>query len=365
MKLLFLTQVMDRNDAVLGFVPRWIEAFASRCDRVRVVALEVGDVSDLPENVDVREVGRRGKIKRYLRYRTILKEAFGEGFDAVLSHMVPRYALVSEGLARRAGAKSFLWYTHGGVDARLQRAVPRMDRVFTASEESMRVPCGHKVVTGHGIDLAHFDPISAHLRGVEGTESLAPPRLLSVGRMTPKKDPLTILAALGILVSRGFDLSLDVVGGELAAGDPGYRRAVEEQIEVGQLGDRVHLHGSVPYRDIPPHFWRSTLLVNASFTGSVDKVVLESMAARRPIVTCNESFGDLLAPLGEDAGALMFEKGSANDLADKIEGVLRRTQRQRAALGERLRALVQDGHEVEDLMGRLVAEMESALGERV
>ena len=28
MRLLFLTQVLDRGDAVLGFVPRWIEGFA-------------------------------------------------------------------------------------------------------------------------------------------------------------------------------------------------------------------------------------------------------------------------------------------------------------------------------------------------
>ena len=66
MKLLFLTQVLDANDAVLGFVMRWIEGLAKVTERVRVVALEVGDISSLPDNVDVREVGRKGKIRRYI-----------------------------------------------------------------------------------------------------------------------------------------------------------------------------------------------------------------------------------------------------------------------------------------------------------
>ena len=37
-----------------------------------------------------------------------------------------------------------------------------------------------------------------------------PPRFLTVGRLTPAKDPLTILAAVSILVSRGHDVSLEI-----------------------------------------------------------------------------------------------------------------------------------------------------------
>ncbi len=352
MKLLFLTQILDRGDAVLGFVPRWIEGLAKHCERVRVMALEVGDISGLPAHVDVREIGRKGWLGRYLRNRRFLKEALGEdGFDAVLAHMVPRYSLLAHGIASKSGAAEFLWYTHGAVDARLERAVRVVDGVFTASEESLRLDTPKKIVTGHGVDIEHF--------AARGADPVRPIRILEVGRLTPAKDPLTVIAAVGILVSRGFDVHLDLVGAGLVSSDDSYRRRVAEQIEVGALRERVKLHGAVPYRDIVPLYRDATLLVSASRTGSVDKVVLEAMACSRPVVTCNDAFPRLFRELGADGGKLLFEPGSAASLAERIEGLLRLRQPERAALGERLRALVARDHEVDALMGRLVEHMRS------
>ena len=357
MKLLFLTQVIDANDAVLGFVPRWIEALASRCERVRVVALEAGDVSTLPANVDVRVVGRDGRLRRWLRYRAILSEALRrDGFDTALAHMVPRYALVAHGPCRRAGARLFLWYTHAGVDARLLQAVGRVEKVFTASTESLRVDTSKRVVTGHGIDLDHFD-----LRGEVPTR---PTRLLAVGRLTPAKDPLTILAAVSILVARGHDLHLDLVGGGLTVMDQGYMRTIEEQIRAGGIEERVHLAGPVPYREIPAYYRRATLAINSSLTGSVDKVVLEAMATGRPVVSCNEAIPPILADLGAGAGRFHFEKGDASGLAGRIEALLALPQAERDALGRGLRGLVARDHEVDALAARLCAEMGAPMGGR-
>lgn len=353
MKLLFLTQVLDSGDAVLGFVSRWVAGMAAHCEAVRVIALEVGDVSDLPDNVDHRVVGRRGRVGRFFKYKRFLEEALGrDGYDAVLAHMVPRYALVAEGPCLRHRARLYLWYTHKGVDARLRRAVPRVRKAFTASDESLRIDAPNKVVTGHGIDLAHFD--------TRGQAPAVPPRILSVGRLTPAKDPLTIVAAVSILVSRGYDLHLDLVGGGLAAGDDAYGRSVVEQIELGGLSDRVHLHGAVPYRDVPAPFRACTVLVNASLTGSVDKVVLEAMASGRPVLTCNESFPPIFAELGERAELLAFERGNAAELADKLQAHLDMGPAERDAMGADLREIVARDHEVDALMARLVAEMDEA-----
>lgn len=351
MKLLFLTQVLDPDDAVLGFVVRWVEALAQRCEAVRVVALEAREDAPLPANVSVRVVGRRGRLGRYLRYRRILAEALGrDGFDAVLAHMVPRYALVAAAPARRAGARLYLWYTHKAVDERLRRAVRLVDKAFTASAESLRLEAPNKVVTGHGVDLAHFD--------VAG-EPVHPPRLLAVGRVTPAKDPLTVVAAVAILVSRGHDVRLDLAGDALARGDDATVRAVREEIELGGLAGRVELLGEVPYPRIPELYRRCTALLSASLTGSVDKVVLEAMAARRPFVTCNESFPPLVAELGERGAGLLFPAGDAGALADRVEALLGLAPRERARLGDDLRAIVARDHDVERLMDRLVGEMEA------
>ena len=353
MKLVFVTQVLDAGDAVLGFVSRWVEGLAKACEGVRVVALEVGDVEGLPDNVDVCELGRRGRLRRWISYRRMLREAFAQdGFDALLAHMVPRYASVGAGLVRGAGGRSFLWYTHKSVDQRLIRAERAVEKVFTASAESMRLTSSKKVVTGHGIDLAHFD--------ARDENPVHPPELLAVGRLTPAKDPLTLVAALGMLVSRGRDLRLELVGGGLAAGDEAYGRSVREQIELAGLQGRVHLRGSVPYRDVPAHYRRATLVLSASRTGSVDKTVLEAMACARPVITCNESFPPLFEELGRDAEQLAFEAGAAEELAQRIETWLERTPAERHALGLRLREIVARDHEVDRLMQRLVAEMEAS-----
>lgn len=351
MKLLFLTQMVDAQDAVLGFVPRWIEGLARRCERVRVVALEAGDVSTLPANADVRVVGRKGALSRWLRYRAILSEGLEEdGFDTVLAHMVPRYALLARRPARRAGAKLYLWYTHASVDGRLRRAVRAVEKVFTASPESLRVETEKRVVTGHGIDLAHFD---ARANGM----AAKPARILNVGRLTPRKDPLTAIEATAILVARGHDVTLDLVGAGMTESDAGYLKTVEEEIRLGALEGHVERLGSVPYRDVPAYYHRASVVVNASLTGSLDKVVLEAMASSRPVVSCNEAVLPLFAELGEEAERLSFEPGNPAQLADKIEGLLAMPAAEREALGRKLRRIVERDHEVDALMDRLVGLM--------
>jgi glycosyltransferase involved in cell wall biosynthesis len=351
-KLLFLTQVLDGSDAVLGFVPRWIEGLARHCERVRVVALEVGNVAGLPANVDWRVIGRQGRVLRWLRYRRVLSEALKrDGFDTVLAHMVPRYALLARGPAARAGARSFLWYTHGKVDARLRAAERVVQAIFTVNAQSLRLETPKRVITGHGIDLAHFDS-----RGVAPD---VPPRLLAVGRLTPAKDALTLVAAVAELERRGVSVDLDLVGGTLAAGDPAYGERVRAAIEAAELGHHVRLLGDVPYRDIPAFYRRASVLVSASRTGSVDKVVLEAMAARRPVVTCNDAFEPIFAELGAEAAGLSFPPGDAEALAARVAALLERTQAERDALGARLRDLVARDHEVDALMLRLCAHMEA------
>lgn len=351
MRLLFLTQTLDRGDAVLGFVSRWVRAFAAQCEAVRVIALEIGDTSDMPSNVDWREVGREGRVRRYFRYRRWLREAFeGDGFDTVLAHMVPRYTLVSDAPARRAGARRFLWYTHAGVDARLRRAVPLVQKVFTASPESLRIDTPNKVVTGHGIDLAHFG-------GPELEGPARPPRLLSVGRLTPRKDPLTVLEATGRLVAGGHDVHLDLVGAGLTGSDEGYREEVLARVKALGLEERVVLHGAVPYVEVPAAYARATVVVNASLTGSLDKVTLEAMATRRPVLSCNDTAPRLFEELGEEGAALYFPPGDVEALTEGLERQLARTDASRLALGERLREIVARDHEVDVLAARLVREM--------
>ncbi len=348
MKLLFVTQVLDRGDAVLGFVHRWVQGLARCTERVRVLALEVGDTSGLPDNVDWRTIGRRGHISRWFRYRGFLHAALRrDGFDALLTHMVPRYSLVAAGPARRAGVPHFLWYTHAGVDARLIKAERVVDGIFTASDESLRIPTTKRIVTGHGIDVAHFAPGTA--------EPALPPRLLAVGRLTPAKDPLTVLEALHRLVAEGRNVRLDWAGGALARGDDAYADEVRRCVDRLGLGERVAWRGAVPYAAIPALYHAATVCVSASRTGSVDKVVLEALASGRPVVTSNEAFPRVFAGLGPLAARLIAPPNDPAALAARVAAWLDTPLKERTAVGERCADWIAREHAVDPLMQRLVA----------
>jgi glycosyltransferase involved in cell wall biosynthesis len=227
-----------------------------------------------------------------------------------------------------------------------------VEKVFTASPESLRIDTPRRVVTGHGIDLQHF--------GIGEEDPVEPPRILAVGRLSSAKDPLTVIAAVRKLADEGRKLRLDLVGGGLTVADQDYGARVRQALAGSGLGDKVALVGEVPYRDIAGWYSRASVVVNASFTGSIDKVVLEAMASRRPFVSCNEAVPPLVADLGMRADGLRFAKGDAADLARKIAAHLDAPRVERTRLGADLRAIVARDHEVEQLADRLVAEMGGA-----
>jgi len=65
-------------------------------------------------------------------------------------------------------------------------------------------------------------------------------------------------------------------------------------------------------------------------------------------------------PLGARAACLVFERGDARGLAQRIGTLLDTPAAERERLGADLRAIVARDHEVETLMARLCAEMARA-----
>ena len=95
MRLLIITQKVNKNDPILGFFHRWIEEFAKRFEKLTVICLEKGEYS-LPENVRVLSLGKeegRSKAEYLSRfYRYIWEER--NNYDAVFVHMNQEYVLL-------------------------------------------------------------------------------------------------------------------------------------------------------------------------------------------------------------------------------------------------------------------------------
>ena len=95
MKLLIITQVIDKNHPVLGFFHRWVEEFAVHCEHVHVICLQKG-VFDLPVNVTVHSLGKEDGVSRatyLLRFYKNIWQLRHE-YDSVFVHMNQLYVLL-------------------------------------------------------------------------------------------------------------------------------------------------------------------------------------------------------------------------------------------------------------------------------
>jgi glycosyltransferase involved in cell wall biosynthesis len=344
-----VTQLVDDDDAILGFLPTWLRGLAGRVEELVVVTFQLGAMPALPKNVEVRTLGReRGRrgAALLLAFRGETRRAVRErGCDRVLVHMVPKYAVLARRLAVPRRIPIYLWYTHAGVNRWLRWSEPLVAKIFTASEESLTIATGKKVVTRHGIDTEFLAP--------EPGSDWAPGSLVTVGRFTPSKDVEFLLRATASLRAIVPGATLEVIGDGLVPSDANYREAmVARRAELG-LDGAVRFEGSIPYKRIPPTYRRAAIFVSASRTGSVDKAVLEAMACGTPVLTSNASFRAIVPP------ELQFAERQTEDFVAKAKNILSWDSARRAREGARLRDIVVREHAVGPLMDRLVSEMES------
>ncbi len=138
--------------------------------------------------------------------------------------------------------------------------------------------------------------------------------LLSVGRIEPRKNPTNIILAFKMIAPEFPDLHLVFVGPPTS-----YLRKVQSLIDRSGLHSRVHLLGFVPLDDLFTIYQMAQVLVFPSLYEGFGIPILESWAARTPVVTSNVGATKEVA---EDAAALV-DPSSPRDIAEKIKNLLK------------------------------------------
>lgn len=321
MKLLIVTQKVDKNDDVLGFFHRWIIEFATHCELVTVICLGKGEY-DLPSNVRVLSLGKEEGASRFKYVAHFYQYIWNErkNYDAVFVHMNPVYVVLGAPLWHLWKKKVALWYTHRNVDWMLRLSEKCADHIFTASPQSFRIRSPKLKILGHGIFTEDFMRPASLIKKGEGKTTI-----VSVGRLTPIKNLDVLISAVALLRARGRDCEVLLVGSTATKSDEVYLRDLKKLIAEKDLRDIVHFIGSIPNKEVMPYYWGSDISVNLAPTGGIDKAVLESMAAGTPVIVANKAFEEYFGAYKND---LIFKEGSAEDLSIKIATLLERKDRE-------------------------------------
>lgn len=341
MKLIVIAQKIDLDDDNLSFFHGWAEKLSAKLEKLSIIAL-AGGRYDLPESVEVFSLGKEkgfSKLRQLWRLQKFLLRRLPEA-DGIFVHMCPIYAIASFPLARIFRKKMVLWYTHKSVNWELKLASKLVSRILTASEESCRLKNRKKImVTGHGINIDQFRP------AVSLNKSPAF-KIISAGRIVPSKDFQTLIEAVDILINRDNlkDLQAEIIGTPVLDQEKQYLAGLEKSVREKKLAEYIRFLPGVPYARMPQYYQEADLLVNASQTGSIDKVVLEAMASGCLVLTCNESFFGIL----EDK--YLFEKKNASELAFKIKKL------KEAGQDESLREIVLKRHNLDNLIDKICRE---------
>jgi glycosyltransferase involved in cell wall biosynthesis len=286
-----------------------------------------------------------------------------EKYDAVFVHMNPEYLMLAGILWRVWGKKSALWYVHKHVSLRLRIGALWANTIFTVSPESFRLKGiearGKIVITGHGIDVDAFIPSAEH----SDSDFI----ITSIGRISPVKGYDTLLDALNLLPKTVGKVSqptttkqwyCQILGAAGTSDQVAYEMRIKERVKNEGLSERVRFVGAVPNRDIVPYLQESSVFVNLSGTGSVDKAVLEAMSAGVPSVSSNEAFVPIFNHAVPDfASTLICPAKSAEALADRLETLMNTSVGTREALGKKLRDTVVSDHNLNSLVARITAIM--------
>src|SRR3989339_1896861 len=284
MKLLVITQKVDRDDAVLGFFHRWLEEFAKHCEKITVICLGQGEYQ-LPANVRVLSLGKEkshSKLKYVFNfYKYLWQER--QNYDTVFVHMNQEYVWLAGGWWRLTGKKILLWRNHpvGTLGTRL--AVFFANRVFCTSHQSFTARYKKTEIMPAGIDTDFFKR--------DETIKKIPHSILFLGRISPIKKPDLLIEALSNL-PKDLDYLVSFIGDPLPK-DQKYYDDLKEGVKIFNLASRVKFLPAVPNRETVELYNQYELFVNLTPSGSLDKTIFEAMACGTITIVSNQSLTDL------------------------------------------------------------------------
>jgi glycosyltransferase involved in cell wall biosynthesis len=342
MKLLIITQKVDKEDPILGFFHNWIEKLSKKFEKISVICLEKGDYN-LPQNVRVFSLGKesgRSKIKYIKNFMNLILGLHKE-YDSVFIHMNQEYILLGGFIWKILRKKVYFWRNHQCGNLFTQIAIWLSNQVFYTSRFSFVAKSKKASIMPVGIDVEKFKYQISNIK-IEERKN----KILFLSRMSPIKKPGLLIEALNILNRKRLDFVCDFYGNPVP-GDESYYDSLKIKVRELGLGNKIAFYKSVPNYETPKIYNEHEIFVNLTPSGSFDKTILEAAACGCiPIIT-NQSLS------GEIDERMIVKKDIPESVAEMINFWLNISNEEREKVSSRLQKYVLEKHSLNILIEKL------------
>jgi len=341
MKLLIITQAIDKADPGLGFFHNWVMEFAGRFEETRVICLKKG-VHELPPGIKVsslgkeRGVGRIGYIKNF--YASIFRD--WDNYDAVFVHMNQEYVLFGGIFWLLGGKKVYMWRNHHKGSFLTDLAAAFCSKVFCTSKYSYTAKYKRTVLMPVGIDTEIFNRDSSIVK--------KPSSVLFLGRISPVKKPDLLIEAMCRLKKLGIVCTLSIYGDSLER-DRDYHSRLKEKVQAEKIENEVTFYNGEPNEETPRIYNEHEIFVNLSSSGMYDKTIFEAMACGALALCSNENLR------GQIDSRYLFTEDNVDELVSKIQALLALNEEIKKSEGVVLRDFVIRHHSL-SLLGQKLAQ---------
>lgn len=184
-----------------------------------------------------------------------------------------------------------------------------------------------KVLPGSGINLSHFVPAKS-----TGNRKFT---FLLISRLIHDKGILEYIDAIKLLKVKGIEANFQLLGSK----DPEHKRGISEELINDWIDNNV-----VEYLgktdDVRPFINKADCVVLPSYREGTPRSLLEAASSAKPIITTNVA--GCTNVVEDNVNGLLCNVKDANDLAAKLEEMVKLPQKRVNEMGSASRKLVEE-----------------------
>ena len=304
MKLLIITQVVDKKDPVLGFFHNWINELSGHYESISVITLKKGE-TELPQNVSIYSLGKENgesKIKYLINFYKYIWQ-LKDRYDAVFVHMNQEYILLAGLIWLLQSKKVYMWRNHHAGNILTDIAGFFCTNVFCTSKFSYTAKFKKTVLMPIGIDTKIFKTQENSIRKVNS--------ILYLGRIAPVKRPDLLIRALVELRDNNFYFIASIYGDALPI-DADYLSFLKDKVKQKGLEKDLVFYPGIPNAETVQIYNQHEIFVNLSSSGMYDKTIFEAMACGCLVLASNKNLYGLVPE------KYIFNEGDLLDLKNKL-----------------------------------------------